>query len=773
MLKKYLASKSVIFKWLLSYLLILLIPLSVTCVAYISAYEVIQSQIIRTNNILLDEMKQNTDGILEEIYRLCSGISYDPTVNEVARLNGSLKDAEYYNLWEARESIKQYNLFNTSIDHYFVYLKNIDMVLSPDSCIDSKSYYAMYYSKSEMTYEEWLKILNEPSKGDYHFWQDDVSAAPFVVYQRTVPISNADTGGGNLFVFVDKAKLLQESRSLNSVNQGYNFILGEEQVISSSSDFTVDDTLRAQLNQSSALIHAVVGGQSVVVSYTSSQINKWKYVSIIPASLFWEKLQRLQVLMIVCGVLCLLVGGLCSLFLAKRNYTPIQKLVRLIDRKSSAPTKQHNEFAVIENAVISTMSENNKITSMLLQQTKALQSDFLARVVKGDVKSQKLMDQYFNKLDIHFQYDRFAVILFYLDDVKEDSVQNGDMNLIKLMMENIFHDVLNPYYKGYLLDVDELLTYVVNVGELAQEVPGAALTELKSRMELAMGFIAQMFKVYFSVSLSDIHTTIYGIRDAYNEAQQTLEYQLAMGEKEILCYTELNGLLGSECYYPLEQEQLLVNFMKAGDTKKAAAVFEELLQENFVKRLPTTQIKKWFAYNFMCTMMRTISGIKAVYGNDLSYLIPQVEKLVDCEEVKDLKDTALTIIGVLCEKIKSETGNPQTIDKIMQCIHTSYADVNLNVSCVASKLDMNPTYISQVFKEKTGEGILDYLHRVRVNASKKLMQERPCESLDDIAFETGFSNTRTFTRVFKNLEGITPSKYKECLCCRPEEYTGK
>lgn len=761
MIKTYFTSKSVVFKWLLSYLLILLIPLLATCIAYVSAYQVIQSQIIRTNNILLNEIKENTDDILKETYRLINVMSVDAQVDNIACKSGMTKDSDYYDIWLASESMKQYNLFNSSIDHYFIYLKNINMVLSTENCLDSKSYYDIYYSKSGMTYEEWLKILNSNSKGSYLFWKENYSKDSFLVYQCSVPISNLGTGNGNIFVFIDKAKMLQYNPSLNSVNQGYKFILGQNLVITALPDLAVDDKLRAKLNQDSDMIHTVVNGESVVVSYTSSQINEWKYVSIIPASLFWEKLKRLQILMVVCFVLCLLFGGTLSWVMTKKNYSPVKKLVSLINnRVSRLPGTQHNEFAVIENAVISTMSENNKITRMMYQQKKTLQSDFLARVAKGNFKSPKLLDQYLKKLDIHFEYDRFAIILFYLDDEKEDLIQNENINLVKLIMENIFRDVFNPYYKGYLIEVDEMISYVVNIGVFENESADTALNELKSRTELAIEFISQTYNTFLSVSLSNIHSTIYGLRDAYSEAQQTLEYQLAMDEKEILCYKELDGLLENECYYPLEQEQLLINFIKVGNNSKAIGIFNELLEENFEKRLPTTQIKKWFAYNFMCTIMRIINNIKAVYSNDLTYLIPQVENLINCEDIQNMKETAISIMETLCEKIKNEIGNPQIIDKIINCIQLSYSDENLNVSSIAEKIDMNSIYISQVFKEKTGEGILDYLHRVRVNASKKLIQEQPDMSLDDIAYETGFSNTRTFTRVFKNQEGITPSKYK-------------
>uniref|UniRef100_UPI0025BC075A helix-turn-helix domain-containing protein n=1 Tax=Chryseobacterium sp. TaxID=1871047 RepID=UPI0025BC075A len=49
----------------------------------------------------------------------------------------------------------------------------------------------------------------------------------------------------------------------------------------------------------------------------------------------------------------------------------------------------------------------------------------------------------------------------------------------------------------------------------------------------------------------------------------------------------------------------------------------------------------------------------------------------------------------------------------------------------------------------------------RVNFVKKLIKESDMKkiTLMNIYTEAGFSNQATFNRVFKQLEGITPSKY--------------
>ncbi|WP_160692931.1 response regulator [Clostridium sp. C2-6-12] len=78
---------------------------------------------------------------------------------------------------------------------------------------------------------------------------------------------------------------------------------------------------------------------------------------------------------------------------------------------------------------------------------------------------------------------------------------------------------------------------------------------------------------------------------------------------------------------------------------------------------------------------------------------------------------------------------------------------------IAEEVHMNPNYLSQFFKQKTGECFSNYLIKVKMN--------RAAELLDDIKYKTyeisemvGYSNTKNFTRTFKNFYGKSPKEYR-------------
>ena len=88
------------------------------------------------------------------------------------------------------------------------------------------------------------------------------------------------------------------------------------------------------------------------------------------------------------------------------------------------------------------------------------------------------------------------------------------------------------------------------------------------------------------------------------------------------------------------------------------------------------------------------------------------------------------------------------------------SDPNLSISSIAGHVRLSPGYLSRFFKEQAGEGLLDYINRLRL-ARAKLMLVDEARSIGEIAKTVGYSDSNAFIRVFKRYEGITPGKYRQ------------
>ena len=90
-----------------------------------------------------------------------------------------------------------------------------------------------------------------------------------------------------------------------------------------------------------------------------------------------------------------------------------------------------------------------------------------------------------------------------------------------------------------------------------------------------------------------------------------------------------------------------------------------------------------------------------------------------------------------------------------------FKDIKFNLSALSVALEVNSSYLSKAIRYKGYPNFSSYLNTYRINYVKKLFTEVDFQksTLMYVYTEAGFSNQSTFNRVFKQIEGITPSEY--------------
>ena len=86
---------------------------------------------------------------------------------------------------------------------------------------------------------------------------------------------------------------------------------------------------------------------------------------------------------------------------------------------------------------------------------------------------------------------------------------------------------------------------------------------------------------------------------------------------------------------------------------------------------------------------------------------------------------------------------------------------------VADQVDLRPNYVRQIFKQKTGEGFVEYLVRCRMSKAMKLLGSSDMK-IQDIAESCGYSSQHYFTTSFKKFCCCTPTEYKRMMDAKGE-----
>lgn len=84
---------------------------------------------------------------------------------------------------------------------------------------------------------------------------------------------------------------------------------------------------------------------------------------------------------------------------------------------------------------------------------------------------------------------------------------------------------------------------------------------------------------------------------------------------------------------------------------------------------------------------------------------------------------------------------------------------DISLESISEKFYLSQYYFSRIFKLKTGENLIDYIVRQKIEKSKQLLKN-PKYKVYEISQMVGYQSNRYFTKVFKNHTGYTPSEYR-------------
>jgi len=98
------------------------------------------------------------------------------------------------------------------------------------------------------------------------------------------------------------------------------------------------------------------------------------------------------------------------------------------------------------------------------------------------------------------------------------------------------------------------------------------------------------------------------------------------------------------------------------------------------------------------------------------------------------------------------------VGRVLSYVDEHYA-VSLPLEAVADALYVNKSYLSDLFSKTVGMTFTQYKNTVRINHAKELIRKGGI-SMTEIAQLTGFDSSSRFSKVFHQLEGISPQQYQ-------------
>ncbi len=165
----------------------------------------------------------------------------------------------------------------------------------------------------------------------------------------------------------------------------------------------------------------------------------------------------------------------------------------------------------------------------------------------------------------------------------------------------------------------------------------------------------------------------------------------------------------------------------------------------------------WVCTHFPETKIIAISGyqnfdyiLQAMRNGAMDYLL----KPIDPVRLDVLLDAAIH------ELTGQDAENDfEVFEQLRIYIDKNY-DGSLSLNDLAKRFGFNASYLSRRFKQKYGDGIIEYVTKIRIRKAKESLVSSDVK-LKDLASRLGFKDEKYFSRVFAQSVGMSPNAWRK------------
>lgn len=213
--------------------------------------------------------------------------------------------------------------------------------------------------------------------------------------------------------------------------------------------------------------------------------------------------------------------------------------------------------------------------------------------------------------------------------------------------------------------------------------------------------------------------------------------------------------------YPVDKEKELLSLISLGDKSGSQKVLNEILGHIFFSTGGNFEVIKARVLELVVLLSRAAveggADVEQIFGLNYRYL-------TQIHDFKSVDELSFWLSGIMarftdCVFNLANVKHIDVIYKAVDYIKRNYMK-KITLEEVASYVHLSTTYFSAVFKEEMKCNFNNYINRIRIEMSKKLLADNTIP-LVDVANLVGYEDQSYFTKVFRNQVGISPGRFRE------------
>lgn len=382
---------------------------------------------------------------------------------------------------------------------------------------------------------------------------------------------------------------------------------------------------------------------------------------------------------------------------------------------------------------------------------------FFIRLLHNLFDSKQQFELQSRDLNLDFTYDNYVCCYGELSEASNASLSSEkQMTLFSTSMQMI-SELLDKYCPYYISTLDIRHFAIIFCLRNDTTVSDDYRIEIKGMLEKIAQTLSNYYNITVRTGIGSMVDNPFLISESYQYARQAC-LSIPDGETAIH-YEDFSGddIYHNSFNFALFKSDLTKAFEEydAETLEKTVSSICELFlshPHHYVQAMDAACNILYMSISLLQDGDTIISGFfeDKADGYRSIYKLQSVEAIVDW-----LGYLSSCICEMFTERKKDYKHH--TVDLVKKYIK-DHINERLSLNEIAASFGISPNYLSQLFSKYNDMGFTEYINTTKINESKRLLMEenlKVYEVAEILSFESSFY----FSKVFKKIEGISPTEY--------------
>lgn len=706
------------------YICFLLLCLTLSLILFVSSSDNAQENYWAHHAAQLSVDASITSSEITALESYARQLSTDSTFVRLTNMDGLSSPGFVYTAYTVMNNLamRQYGLANLPVKSH-IYLPRSGYVISSSQFTTFDQFYRYYLTYPEGLQEQWRQSLS-----DYGSTGSCFSLKPFGKeasdYILAFDISSVLNRKVPAIVWYELDTQLILQRFLASAAEGSVIMVTDERgvrqlVLTNDGSAPDESLLGAMVTTAYSREGMAAYDGKRLIRRTGS--NGWQYTLALPQEMCTDALGNYTPFFLFIFFLAIVFGSVLVFVLVRMSMRPVLDLSLRLHKAQD---------------------DKEEMQRRIEAQRPMLCMSYLRTLLSGHVSSNEEFSYIMKFLGYE---DNLQYFVLFANAYAQQGYPHDEAETSRIVIDCMKRHLTSSHPFHHYTTLTH--NYVVLLA--FDESVSDPLMDLQQRIISLHNELAEEYSIWFFAGVGNPCAQPQLLWESYEQARDASRYTAK--SHIFLPYAHIRKDQDS-WYYPVEISAKLLHFITTGNRQQVAQLFTLIHRENLIERRLSAPLLNYLLSDLKNTLLK--ARFQASQTPESQTKLEQIDRrLAQTSVFPELEEIAILLCGFFTST--AEPSDP--IPDIKRYIDDNFADPSLCLSKLSGLFNISESYLSHLFKDRTGENFSVYLETLRMDEAARRMRSPDC-NLSTLYIDLGYSSAATWRRAFKKRFGITPSE---------------